>query len=275
MNLRDFFRPAPSAQVKTLRDAMKGPDRDRIVILDVRQPEENQRDRIPGSILIPLGALPKRMNELDKTRPTYVYCRSGNRSAAAVGLLAGAGFAQVYNVEGGMFAWDGLVATGAIGSQMIFLQPGAPFDQVVAAAWAMEEGSAGFYKFVVENVKAGKSKAIFEELATAEKAHMDAIRAIYIALSSDDIAQATAQYHGEGCCMEGGVKLSDAIKWAKTASVDDILEFSMGIEANSYDLYTKLARDAKDQKTIAFFKALAEEEWRHLEKMTARLGLDL
>jgi len=277
MGLMDFFNPVPAIGVNKLREVMKGPKRDDIIVLDVRQPEENQHSRIPGSILIPLGEIPSRMEELDKKKAIYVYCRSGNRSAAAGGMLLGSGFKEVYNVEGGMFAWDGLLATGGLGAGMVFLGPGAPFEEVVAAAWAMEEGSAAFYRYVLEDLDFGKgsAKSAFEELVGAEQGHMDSIREIYNNISGHDIAGATSKYRGEGCCLEGGVKLSDAKQWAKDASLDDILEFSMGVEANSYDLYTKLARESKNEKTAEFFKALAAEEWRHLLKMSKLLDMDL
>jgi len=275
MDIRSFFKPVPSVSVEKLRQEMKGENREKVIVLDVRQPEENQHARIPGSELIPLGQIPHRANELDKDKAIYVYCRSGNRSAAAAGMLLSAGFSEVYNVEGGMFSWDGMVATGGLGSGMVFLQPGAPFEDVVAAAWAMEEGAAAFYRFVLESLSDGDDiKKLLQELAGSEDGHMDAIRKTYISITGKDIEGATSVYRGEGCCLEGGVKLSEAKKWAQTAEIDDILEFAMGVEANSYDLYSKLAREAKDGKTAGFFKNLADEEWKHLLLMTEKLKLE-
>jgi len=51
-----------------------------VVLLDVRQPEEHAEKNIPGSILIPLGELPDRIDELEAYRDgeIIVYCRSGN-----------------------------------------------------------------------------------------------------------------------------------------------------------------------------------------------------
>jgi adenylyltransferase/sulfurtransferase len=76
-----------------------------LVILDVREPQEFQICRIPGSILIPLGDLPKRVQELDPDRDMVVHCKSGVRSAKAVAFLRGAGFARVANLKGGILAW--------------------------------------------------------------------------------------------------------------------------------------------------------------------------
>ena len=78
---------------------------DGVFILDVREPQEFQICRIPGSILIPLGDLPKRLPELEGRREMIVHCKSGVRSAKAVKLLREAGFAEAKNLRGGILRW--------------------------------------------------------------------------------------------------------------------------------------------------------------------------
>jgi adenylyltransferase/sulfurtransferase len=76
------------------------------VLIDVREPHEFQICRIPGSKLIPLGEVPKRMNELNSADEIVVHCRSGQRSARAVDLLIKAGFRKIHNLKGGILAWS-------------------------------------------------------------------------------------------------------------------------------------------------------------------------
>ena len=76
------------------------------VLIDVREPHEFQICRIPGSTLIPLGEVPKRMHELDSAREIVVHCRSGQRSARAVEFLIKAGFHKIHNLKGGILAWS-------------------------------------------------------------------------------------------------------------------------------------------------------------------------
>jgi len=76
-----------------------------IVILDVRNPEEVEISRIPGSILIPLGELAERVAELDTARQMVVHCRMGGRSAKAVEFLRSVGFRKLKNLVGGINAW--------------------------------------------------------------------------------------------------------------------------------------------------------------------------
>jgi adenylyltransferase/sulfurtransferase len=75
------------------------------VILDVREPQEAAICRIAGSRLIPLGELPRRLDELDRSSHIVVHCKSGGRSAAAVRMLEDAGFAHAANLSGGILQW--------------------------------------------------------------------------------------------------------------------------------------------------------------------------
>jgi rhodanese-related sulfurtransferase len=76
-------------------------------VLDVRQPEEFRSEHIAGSMLIPLGELHARLNELPKNQEIICVCRSGNRSGTAARLLQKAGF-RAGNMVGGMLAWSRL-----------------------------------------------------------------------------------------------------------------------------------------------------------------------
>jgi len=78
---------------------------DRVVIVDVREPQEIQICRIQGSVLIPLGDLPRRFSELDANAVIVCQCRSGVRSAKAQDFLRSRGFSNVRNLTGGILAW--------------------------------------------------------------------------------------------------------------------------------------------------------------------------
>ncbi len=92
----------PEMQVEELKRRLDaGED---LFVLDVREPHEYQICNINGH-LIPLGDLPKRVNELDSSREIVAHCRSGVRSAKAVAFLQQAGFKKVHNLAGGILAW--------------------------------------------------------------------------------------------------------------------------------------------------------------------------
>jgi adenylyltransferase/sulfurtransferase len=81
---------------------------DKVFVLDVREPNEFQICRIPGSVLIPLAQLPNRLAELPGPgdgRELIVHCKMGGRSAKAVKLLQEHGFTHAHNLTGGILAW--------------------------------------------------------------------------------------------------------------------------------------------------------------------------
>lgn len=83
-------------------------NREDAVVVDVREAAEFAQGHIPNSRHIPLAALGKRVSELDKfkERAIIVNCASGNRSGSACGTLRKHGFTKVFNLSGGISAWD-------------------------------------------------------------------------------------------------------------------------------------------------------------------------
>ena len=78
------------------------------LVLDVREESEFKTGHILNARLIPLGKLKDRTGELERYReqPIVVVCRSGQRTNAACMLLGKQGFKQVYNLAGGILAWQ-------------------------------------------------------------------------------------------------------------------------------------------------------------------------
>jgi adenylyltransferase/sulfurtransferase len=80
---------------------------DDIQIIDVREPNEYEIAKIPGTKLIPLGQVVNRMNEIDPSRETVVHCKAGVRSAKAIEALRAAAFpGRMVNLKGGITAWS-------------------------------------------------------------------------------------------------------------------------------------------------------------------------
>ncbi|MFQ5866234.1 MAG: molybdopterin-synthase adenylyltransferase MoeB, partial [bacterium] len=80
--------------------------KEKLFILDVREPVEYEMCKIPGSKLIPLNELSTRIHELDRSWDIVAHCRSGARSAKAVKFLREAGFENIKNLKGGILAWS-------------------------------------------------------------------------------------------------------------------------------------------------------------------------
>jgi rhodanese-related sulfurtransferase len=90
--------------VAELKKRLAAPNRP--FLLDVRQPEEYAQSRIEGSKLIPLGELPQRLGELNKSDEIVINCKAGGRSAKACAFLESQGFENVTNLIGGNDQWQ-------------------------------------------------------------------------------------------------------------------------------------------------------------------------
>lgn len=114
--LKHYIRKSRSEDVKepisfkstaTNDEIMEKLNDDHVTILDVREPAEYAFQHIPGSVLIPLGEIEDRYDELNKDNEIYVICRTGNRSDFAAQFLTKQGFKKVANVLPGMIGWEG------------------------------------------------------------------------------------------------------------------------------------------------------------------------
>jgi hydroxyacylglutathione hydrolase len=87
-------------------NALLGEDvANRPVVVDVREAWEYAEGHVPGALLVPLGQLSQRLQELDRSKAVAVICASGGRSQSAAALLGQKQFDTVYNVVGGTFGW--------------------------------------------------------------------------------------------------------------------------------------------------------------------------
>jgi len=97
----------PYPRIVRNEELMQKLGREKVVVLDVREPAEYAFGHIPGALSIPLGQLEARLTELNCDDDIYVICRSGNRSDLAAKFLVEKGYKNVWNVVPGMSAWNG------------------------------------------------------------------------------------------------------------------------------------------------------------------------
>ena len=102
-------RVRQGSRLTALEFADRRNDVDGLQVVDVRNPGEVAAGTIAGSVEIPVGQLPGRIDELDPDAPTVVYCAGGYRSSVAASVLRQAGFSDVSDVIGGYGAWSELV----------------------------------------------------------------------------------------------------------------------------------------------------------------------
>ena len=74
-------------------------------LIDVREEFEYEVSNL-GGVLIPLGGILIEADKIAKDKPVIVQCRSGKRSAAAIMQLEQLGYTNLYNLQGGILAWQ-------------------------------------------------------------------------------------------------------------------------------------------------------------------------
>jgi adenylyltransferase/sulfurtransferase len=97
--------PQPAIPTMSVQELKNRLHDNNLVLIDVREPFEHDIARIDRATLMPLGELPRRVDEIPRDKPIVLMCKSGQRSANATAFLQQRGFPEVYNLEGGITAW--------------------------------------------------------------------------------------------------------------------------------------------------------------------------
>lgn len=271
MGVMDYFRQVSTWTAQKVREYLEHAESGEYNLLDVRQPGEYEKGHIPGARLIPVGQIADRLEEIETDRTTIVYCGAGIRSRAAASILARAGFREVYSMEGGMNAWQGLVSGGSPEAGISWFAEAHTRCELTALAWLLEESTGIFYREMTRTLAEPDAVALFEELAGAEDRHKELLCTLYRELTGIsgviDFQSVLGHFAGEKV-MEGGMALDQALAWSEGKSSREILELSLSLEAGSYDRYLVMQERVTDDYSLRVFKTLASEEKRHLAVIT-------
>lgn len=269
MKWRQFFIPIHSIDSNTVRDltSAKGPDG--ITIVDVRQPKEYEVGHIPGARLIPLTDLGDRLNEIDPRKPTVVYCASGGRSRIAAQILSGRGFAEIYDLAGGIKAWNGLAAIGNQNQGLSVFTANLTAKESLLVAYSMEQGLRDFYLSMLPRVAKGKVLDLFKKLADIEIQHQQRIFAEYQRVVDRAITLEAFEADTLPDIMEGGLttrQYLDLYQPNLDSSVE-VIAMAMSIEAQALDLYQRAGQAAQDPEARKMLIDIAAEEQIHLRAL--------
>lgn len=173
-------------------------------------------------------------------------------------------------MDGGINAYHGLVATGGPEAGMAWFPEGSTAPQLTALAWLLEDGTEKFYAHACEHIcKDREHRELISMLEAAEDSHKKRLLETCSTLMGrepmDNFPQGIIDLPDEDY-MEGGVKVGEALEWAKGREMRDVLELMMALEANALDLYIRMSRRVPAE-AAAIFTTLADEERTHLNKL--------
>ncbi len=184
-------------------------------------------------------------------------------------MLSGKGFQKVFDVSGGIKAWQ---AKTAIGPQDLgldlFTGKEEPLE-VLKVAYSLEIGLRDFYIDMEKKAKNPKVKDLFARLSEIEIKHQVSIYIAYNDVSTDNVSQVEFEKMVEIKALEGGLNTEEYLKLFES-DLDleiDVISLAMSIEAQALDLYERLSLTINNKKSRDIVNKIASEEKAHLASL--------
>lgn len=242
-------------------------------LLDVRQPAEYEESHLPGATLVPLPELPDKLKELDREHPFVLYCAAGGRSRAAANLMLHQGFNDVYQLEGGIEAWEDPTATGPVELHMRFIRGNETPEEIIKLAYTMEEGVKRLHQTMKDRTEDAALGLLLERLVKAEEAHERALMALVPDLEARASIEKEAASAVTSDLMEGGLSIDQFLKEneSRLSTVEGYIELAMMVETQALDLYLQMAAAMVDERSRQVLQRIGDEEKVHLSNLGSYL----
>jgi sulfur-carrier protein adenylyltransferase/sulfurtransferase len=269
IQLTKLFKPVASLEADEARDYFAQHQEGDYLILDVRQPGEYQESHIPGSKLLPLPELANSYKSLDPDKPTIVYCAVGGRSRVAAQMLSGFGFKELYNLAGGIKAYQGHKATGPQELNLEMVRGDETPTEITRLACGFERALQLFYETMQGRTPDKELQDLFRQLAQVEVHHRQKLRQLYQQLEPAGQEATACAAIAASETMEGGFNLQEFMS-ANEAYLDTlphVLDLAMMLETQALDLYLRFADRCTGQATKTILFAIAAEEKIHLVRL--------
>jgi rhodanese-related sulfurtransferase/rubrerythrin len=266
MLLKKLFKPVKSMDSKKATAFMETHIEGTFTLLDVRQPKEYKQAHIPGAQLIPLATLSDSLNELDPAKPVIVYCAMGGRSRVAAQLLSGQGFEEIYNLQGGIKAWQGLEATGPKELNLDLVRGDETPSEIVALAYNMEDSLQAYYKEMHDRAEDQELRELFFKLASIEDRHKQTILELSSKLQTSGRDARISQMDTGKMVLEGGFDMVEFMEQNEPLlkTVSNVIDLAMMLETQGLDLYLRFAAKSTNRATKDVLFKIAQEEKGHL-----------
>jgi len=184
-------------------------------------------------------------------------------------MMAGQGFDKLYNMSGGIKAWQSNTAFGPEDLGLELFSGTESVEAVLVVAYALEDGLRDFYLTMIEKTDNTSVKDIFKKLSDVEIKHKERVFAEYLRVTGK--SESVQQFETDlvAAAVEGGLTTEEYIRLFQPDfnSVIDVISLAMSIEAQALDLYQRAADNTEDEDSTAVLLQIANEETAHLAQL--------
>ncbi len=184
-------------------------------------------------------------------------------------MMAGKGFEKVYNLSGGIKAWNNEIAIGPPDIGMELFSGRESAEETTIIGFGLEHGLREFYLNMKEKVTSNEAKSLFDKLADIEILHQQQLVELYQKLTGNTVSMEDFDAKTVQPSMEGGMTTEQYLNIYRPdlESEQDILALAMSIEAQALDLYQRAADRADQENTKAALQQIANEERAHIARL--------
>ena len=184
-------------------------------------------------------------------------------------MLSGKGFKNVYNLSGGIRAWNNEIAVGPPDLGLHLFSGKESAEETIIVGFGLEQGLREFYLDMANRVASAEAKSLFTKLADIEILHQEHLFKLYqditgTTASMEDFSTSTVQP-----AMEGGLSTEEYLNLYNPdlESEQDILSLALSIEAQALDLYQRAADNDPDGNSRKVLQQIANEERAHMDRL--------
>jgi sulfur-carrier protein adenylyltransferase/sulfurtransferase len=184
--------------------------------------------------------------------------------------MAGQGFTKVFNLKGGIKAWEGEKARGPVELHLDLVRGDETPAEMIKLAYGMEQGLGGFYREIKTVTQDEELSNLLETLAAAEEKHKQYLVARYKEIESPNVDQNSFETTLTAPSpLEGGFDAEELLRQNRqfVNSVPSLLDLSMMLETQALDLYLRFAGKIESASTKKVLYSIADEEKSHLQAL--------
>jgi len=190
----------------------------------------------------------------------------GGRSRVAAQLLFGQGVEEIYNLKGGIKAWQGLEATGPKELNLDLVRGDETPSEIVALAYNMEDSLQAYYKEMHDRAEDKELRELFFKLASIEDKHKQTILDLNAKIQAVGGSTRISKMDTGKMVLEGGFDTVEFIEQNEPLlkTVSNVIDLAMMLETQALDLYLRFAAKTTNAETKDVLFKIAQEEKGHL-----------